>query len=424
MIINKFINELNNGNFDEKLEMFYGTKEKHTQITRYLTAVKRFAEIYPSRDEIHIYSAPGRTEIGGNHTDHQHGCVIAAAVNLDVIGVVSFHDEKVIRIKSEGYKAIEILLEDMNVHEEKSGSSEIVRGIAAKFTEMGVNVGGFDMYTNSDVIGGSGISSSAAFETLIASSINYYYNQGQTNAVEIAKIGQFAENAYFGKKSGLMDQMVSSVGGLVFIDFENIKNPEIEKIDFDLSKTDYEIVITDTKGSHSQLTDEYVAIRTEMESVAGFFGEKVLRNVNEDYFWKKISEIRRIISDRAVLRAAHFFAENDRAKKECQCLKKNDFAGFLSLVRQSGESSMNLLQNIYSSKNPIKQEISVGIMLGKRILKENGAVRVHGGGFAGTIQAFVPKNLLGIYIDTMNSVYGSDSCYVLSIRPVGGVEIV
>lgn len=424
MIINKFINELNNGNFDEKLEMFYGTKEKHRQITRYLTAVKRFAEIYPSRDEIHIYSAPGRTEIGGNHTDHQHGCVIAAAVNLDVIGVVSFHDEKVIRIKSEGYKAIEILLEDMNVHEEKSGSSEIVRGIAAKFTEMGVNIGGFDMYTTSDVIGGSGISSSAAFETLVASSINYYYNQGQTNEVEIAKIGQFAENAYFGKKSGLMDQMVSSVGGLVFIDFENIKNPEIEKIDFDLSKTNYEIVITDTKGSHSQLTDEYVAIRTEMESVAGFFGEKVLRDVNEDYFWKKISEIRRIISDRAVLRAAHFFAENDRAKKECQCLKKNDFAGFLSLVRQSGESSMNLLQNIYSSKNPIKQEISVGIMLGKRILKENGAVRVHGGGFAGTIQAFVPKNLLGIYIDTMNSVYGSDSCYVLSIRPVGGVEIV
>lgn len=424
MIINKFINELNNGNFDEKLEMFYGTKEKHRQITRYLTAVKRFAEIYPSRDEIHIYSAPGRTEIGGNHTDHQHGCVIAAAVNLDVIGVVSFHDEKVIRIKSEGYKAIEILLEDMNVHEEKSGSSEIVRGIAAKFTEMGVNIGGFDMYTTSDVIGGSGISSSAAFETLVASSINYYYNQGQTNEVEIAKIGQFAENAYFGKKSGLMDQMVSSVGGLVFIDFENIKNPEIEKIDFDLSKTNYEIVITDTKGSHSQLTDEYVAIRTEMESVAGFFGEKVLRDVNEDYFWKKISEIRRIISDRAVLRAAHFFAENDRAKKECQCLKKNDFAGFLSLVRQSGESSMNLLQNIYSSKNPIKQEISVGIMLGKRILKENGAIRVHGGGFAGTIQAFVPKNLLGIYIDTMNSVYGSDSCYVLSIRPVGGVEIV
>lgn len=424
MIINKFINELNNGNFDEKLEMFYGTKEKHRQITRYLTAVKRFAEIYPSRDEIHIYSAPGRTEIGGNHTDHQHGCVIAAAVNLDVIGVVSFHDEKVIRIKSEGYKAIEILLEDMNVHEEKSGSSEIVRGIAAKFTEMGVNIGGFDMYTTSDVIGGSGISSSAAFETLVASSINYYYNQGQTNEVEIAKIGQFAENAYFGKKSGLMDQMVSSVGGLVFIDFENIKNPEIEKIDFDLSKTNYEIVITDTKGSHSQLTDEYVAIRTEMESVAGFFGEKVLRDVNEDYFWKKISEIRRIISDRAVLRAAHFFAENDRAKKECQCLKKNDFAGFLSLVRQSGESSMNLLQNIYSSKNPIKQEISVGIILGKRILKENGAIRVHGGGFAGTIQAFVPKNLLGIYIDTMNSVYGSDSCYVLSIRPVGGVEIV
>lgn len=203
MIINKFINELNNGNFDEKLEMFYGTKEKHRQITRYLTAVKRFAEIYPSRDEIHIYSAPGRTEIGGNHTDHQHGCVIAAAVNLDVIGVVSFHDEKVIRIKSEGYKAIEILLEDMNVHEEKSGSSEIVRGIAAKFTEMGVNIGGFDMYTTSDVIGGSGISSSAAFETLVASSINYYYNQGQTNEVEIAKIGQFAENAYFGKKADL-----------------------------------------------------------------------------------------------------------------------------------------------------------------------------------------------------------------------------
>lgn len=424
MKINDLLNNLNTGQFDEKFRLLYGESEISIQKARYIKAVEKFTELYPNHKDIKIYSAPGRTEIGGNHTDHQHGCVIAAAVNLDVIGITSFHNEKVIRIQSEGYKGFEIELNDLSVHENEHGSSAIVRGIASKFTEMGVKIGGFDMYTTSDVLSGSGISSSAAFENLISTAIDQYYNSGKAGAVEIAKIGQYAENVYFGKKSGLMDQMVSSVGGFVFIDFEDVENPVIEQIDFDFRSTGYEIVITDTKGSHSDLTDDYTAVRTEMEAAASFFGKKVLRQVDEQEFRANISALRKSVSDRAILRAVHFFTENKRACMEAQSLKNNNFAEFLSLVQQSGDSSANYLQNLYSAKNPTRQEIPLALMLGKNILNNSGAVRVHGGGFAGTIQAFVPENLLEKYIETMNTVYGSDSCYVLSVRPAGGIEII
>lgn len=424
MKINELLNDLNTDKFDEKFCLLYEKSGISRQKNRYITAVKKFIELYPNRNDIKIYSAPGRTEIGGNHTDHQHGCVIAAAVNLDVIGITSFHNEGVIRIKSEGYKEFEIALNDLSVHENENGSSAIVRGIASKFTEMGVKIGGFDMYTTSDVLSGSGISSSAAFENLISTAIDQYYNNGKAGAVEIAKIGQYAENVYFGKKSGLMDQMVSSVGGFVFIDFENIENPIIEKIDFNFRSTGYELVITDTKGSHSDLTDDYVSVRTEMEAVASFFEKNVLRQVNEQDFWLNIPSIRKSVSDRAILRASHFFEENKRACMEAQSLKNNDFMEFLTLVQQSGDSSANYLQNLYSAKNPTKQEIPLALMLGKNVLNNNGAIRIHGGGFAGTVQAFVPKNILEKYIETMNEVYGSDSCYVLSVRPAGGIEII
>lgn len=280
------------------------------------------------------------------------------------------------------------------------------------------------MYITSDVLSGSGISSSAAFENLISTAIDTYYNNGNVGAIEIAKIGQFAENIYFGKNSGLMDQMVSSVGGFVFIDFKDIDNPVIEKINFDLNSTNHKLIITDTKGSHSNLTDDYVAIRSEMETVAKMFNKTVLREVNETEFYNNIVKVREKVSDRAVLRAVHFFDENKRAYDEAICLKNNDFNGFLKLVRQSGASSENYLQNLYSSKNPLKQEIPLAIMIGKKVLNQDGAIRVHGGGFAGTIQAFVPNAKVDEYISKMNEIFGENSCYILSVRNLGGTELI
>lgn len=423
MKINEYINMLSSGKFDEKISLMYTPQKISEQKKRITEAVNKFSEIYPNRDDIHIYSAPGRTEIGGNHTDHQHGCVIAAAVNLDVIGITSFHNDGVIRIKSEGYKPFEISLCDLGIHSGESGTPAIVRGIASRFKEICENIGGFDMYVTSEVLSGSGISSSAAFENLISTAIDCYYNC-QAGPVEIAKIGQYAENVYFNKQSGLMDQMVSSVGGFVFIDFCDTEHPVIEKIDFDFFSTGHKLIITDTKGNHSNLTDDYAAIRSEMESVAKFFGKNVLREVEESDFRRNISRIREVVSDRAVLRAVHFFGDNRRACDEAECLRNKDFDSFLKLVRQSGASSENCLQNLYSTKNPLKQEIPLALMTGKEILGDSGAIRVHGGGFAGTIQAFVPDEKTDEYISAMNELFGNDSCYVLSVRPFGGTEII
>lgn len=421
---NKYLERLSSGILDNTLSTLYTLEKVEGQKKRIIKAIKEFSAIYPQRDDIHIYSASGRTEIGGNHTDHQHGCVIAAAVNLDVIGVTSFHTDGVVRIKSEGYDAFEISLNDLEIHNGETGTSAIVRGILSKFSKICNNIGGFDMYITSDVLSGSGISSSAAFENLISTAIDTYYNNGNVGAIEIAKIGQFAENIYFGKNSGLMDQMVSSVGGFVFIDFKDIDNPVIEKINFDLNSTNHKLIITDTKGSHSNLTDDYVAIRSEMETVAKMFNKTVLREVNETEFYNNIVKVREKVSDRAVLRAVHFFDENKRAYDEAICLKNNDFNGFLKLVRQSGASSENYLQNLYSSKNPLKQEIPLAIMIGKKVLNQDGAIRVHGGGFAGTIQAFVPNAKVDEYIPKMNEIFGENSCYILSVRNLGGTELI
>lgn len=424
MKINECLKRISNGCLDSLFAELYTSENVDFQKKRYINAVEKFSELYPERDDIHIYSASGRTEITGNHTDHQHGCVIAGAVNLDTIGIASFHNENTVRIQSEGYDEISVALNDLGIHENKNSSSEIVRGICAKFAGMGVKINGFDMYTTSDVLSGSGISSSASFETLVATAINCFYNNGQADAVEIAKIGQFAENVYFGKKSGLMDQLVCSVGGFVFIDFKNIENPYIEKVNADLSETGYKLIITDTKGSHSDLTDDYVTVRSEMESVAKYFGKNVLREVDEKIFWESIPDIRKKISDRSVLRAVHFFDDSRRAEEEKNALSENRFEDFIRLVNDSGNSSMNLLQNLYSCKNPCEQAIPLAIMAGKRILGGRGAVRVHGGGFAGTVQAFVPCELVNSYITEMNRIFGDNSCSVLTIRPVGSIEII
>lgn len=425
MDIQKAVQHIENDSFSAIFSRLYGTDEKDLayQKRRYLGAVKHFAELYPERQDIRIFSAPGRTEIGGNHTDHQHGCVLAAAVNLDIIGVVSFHEYGVIRVKSEGYDAFSVDLKDVFEKSGKTGTAAIVSGIAARFIERGAQIGGFDLYCTSDVAVGSGLSSSAAFETLIGTIIDTQYNDGNAGAVEIAKIGQYAENVYFGKNSGLMDQMVSSVGGLVFIDFADTEKPVVESFSCDFERLGCCICITDTKSSHADLTDDYSAIRSEMESVAAHFGEQYLRFVKESDFYREIPKLRETCSDRAIIRAAHFFDENSRAKLEAMVLQNGDKIGFLELVNESGNSSAVLLQNLFSCSNPTKQALTLGIMLSKRILRCEGAVRVHGGGFAGTIQAFVPIDFAEKYISEMNRIFGECSCVKIKIRPVGGVEI-
>ena len=418
------VNKLCSGNFDFILKTLYGESAVKRQRNRYISAIEKFSEIFPEREDIYIFSAPGRTEIGGNHTDHQHGCVLAAAVDLDVIAVAAFHNEGVIRLKSAGHSPNHVNLSDLSVQKKEMGSSSaLIRGIASRFHEMGVQTSGFDAYTTSDVLSGSGLSSSAAFEVLIGTIIDSHYNHGKAGAVEIAKIGQYAENVYFGKKSGLMDQMVSSVGGLVSIDFHDTENPEIKSFPYDFEASGYCLCVTDTKGSHANLTDDYVAVRSEMESIAAQFGEAFLRDVNENEFYSAIPQLREKCSDRAVMRAAHFFAENRRAVLEANALSEGNMDYFLALVRQSGESSANLLQNLYSCSQPIQQEIPLGIMLSRKLLGEKGAVRVHGGGFAGTIQAFVPVEKVNEYSQEMNRIFGDGSCYILRIRPVGGIEI-
>lgn len=425
MNIREILKVIENDGFLPKFKELYGNREEDLkyQKQRYIKAVESFLQTYPKRADIRIFSAPGRTEIGGNHTDHQHGCVLAAAVNLDVIGIASFHDERVIRVRSQGYDDFSISLDDLSVRNGPKDSSDIIRGIASRFSKMGIKIGGFDLYVTSDVLSGSGISSSAAFETLIGTIIDSRYNDNKAGAVEIAKIGQYAENVYFGKNSGLMDQMVSSVGGLVSIDFLDTDNPKIMSFDCDFAKLGYCVCITDTKGSHADLTDDYAAVRAEMEDIAACFGKSFLRQVDEQEFYNSIPMLRRKCGDRAVMRAAHFFGENRRAVMEADALDGGDADGFIKLVRDSGDSSANLLQNLYSSSKPACQEIPLAIMMSKRILAGKGAVRVHGGGFAGTIQAFVPLDMTDSYMREMNRIFGDGSCIRLNIRPVGGVEI-
>jgi len=424
---NELINRLNNSALKEELSVLYGSDAEalYAQRQRYIKAIERFTEIFPNRDDVHIFSAPGRSEIGGNHTDHQHGCALAAAVNLDAVAVVAFHEEGVIRFKSEGHGMCEVDISDLSVHEDEKGSSvAMIRGIASRFTEMGAKIGGFDAYSVSDVLSGSGLSSSAAFETLVGTIIDTQYYGGKAGEIEIAKIGQYAENVYFGKGSGLLDQMVCSVGGFVFLDFNDTDNPRVERYSFDFEKAGYHLCITDTKGSHSDLTDDYVAVPSEMKEVAAYFGKPYLREVDEKAFFSAIPELHGKVSDRAILRAIHFFGENRRAIQEADALERGDLNGFFELYRQSAYSSANLLQNLYSSKKPLEQGIPLAIAVSKTILGDDGAVRVHGGGFAGTIQAFVPLDKTDAYREKMDALFSEGSCYVLRIRPVGGIKII
>ncbi len=414
-----------NGEFDARFKRVYVTDEAvKAQHERYVSLANDFAEIFSADRDARLFSAPGRTEVGGNHTDHNHGRVLAAGINLDAIAVASKNDENIVRVKSRGYKMDVCDITDLEIKEEEKGHSPaLVRGMCAGFLKYGYKIGGFDAVTMSSVLSGSGLSSSAAYEVLVGTMLNYLYNDGQVDAITIAKIAQYAENVYFDKPCGLMDQMACSVGGFVTIDFNNPAEPIVNEVKFDFASSGHSLCIVDTKGSHSDLTDDYAAIRGEMEGVAGVFGKKVLREVDEEEFKKNIPAIREKVGDRAVIRAMHFFADNDRVLKEVDALKNGDFETFKSYILESGDSSYKYNQNVFSVKKPLEQPVSLALAVSESILKGKGAWRVHGGGFAGTIQAFVPNEILADYKNAMESIFGEGSCYVLIIRPVGGVEI-
>lgn len=381
---------------------------------------KEFGQI---RELVYV-SAPGRTEIGGNHTDHQHGCVLAGSVNLDIIAVAAKNDDNIIRIKSEGYPVDEINLNELEPDKNEFGkSSALIRGIAARFEELGFEVRGFNAYTSSNVLKGSGLSSSAAFEVLVANIINALFCEEKVSAVEIAKIGQYSENIYFGKPCGLMDQMASSIGGAVFIDFKTPDNPRIKKIEFDLAKEGYALCIIDTGADHADLTDEYAAIPSEMRAAANFFGKDYLREVDKNKFLAGISKLREHIGDRAVLRAYHFFKENERAFKEAKALEERDFETFLELVKESGRSSYMYLQNVNVTGAKSGQAVGIVLALCEEYLQGKGAYRVHGGGFAGTVQAFVPLENLDDFKQNIEKSVGTGKCHILSIRSNGGTVL-
>ncbi len=412
-------------NISQTLAKLYGEKAVPDQTARYEKAEKAFGELFGDPENAMIFSASGRTEIGGNHTDHNRGKVLAAAVGLDVIAFVVPTDDGIITVKSEGFPQDTVDLSDLSVQvSDKNTSAALIRGVADGMKREGFNIGGFKAYTTSNVLKGSGISSSAAFEVLIGTILSHIYNDGKVSAVKIAQIAQYAENVHFGKPSGLMDQMASSVGGFIEIDFKDTEKPVIDSIDFDFSSTGHSLCIVDTKGNHADLTPEYAAIPAEMKSVAKFFGKNELRDITKEQLWENIREVRKACGDRAVSRAMHFFDENERADIEAEALRIGDLAGFLKTVSESGSSSFKYLQNIFAVSDSREQGVVLGLYAAESVLKGRGACRVHGGGFAGTIQAFVPDDLLDGFKDRMEQLFGTGSCYVLNIRPVGGTRII
>ena len=369
------------------------------------------------------FSAPGRTEIGGNHTDHQRGRVLAAAVNLDTVAAVRINGTDTIRILSKGYPACEINVNELTpVDCEINTTPALIRGVAARFTQLGCQVQGFDAYCESTVLPGSGLSSSAAYEVLIGTIINGLFFDNKVSQPEVAMIGQYAENVFFGKPCGLMDQMASAVGNLVTIDFFDKENPVIKPVDFDFAACGHALCIIDSQASHADLTDEYAAIPGEIKAVAAQFGKEVLTQIDEAEFYARLPELRKACGDRAVMRCIHFYQENARVPKQVAALENGDFEGFLKLIKESGYSSWMYLQNVIPAGYKEHQDVAVSLALCEHYLNGRGAYRVHGGGFAGTVQAFVPFDILDSFKAGIDAVLGEGACHVLSIRPQGGVE--
>ena len=416
----KFISS-NNSTFKE----LYGTNPAilDKQEKRYNSLIDKFNDVY-GKNDIMVFSSPGRTEIGGNHTDHNYGRVLAGAVNMDNIAVAAKNNTNIISVLSSGYEKFEVDLANLAPDKaENFTSASIIRGISARMKELGFTTGGFDCCIDSGVPVGSGLSSSASFEVLVGAIISHLFNDGKLDPVQNAIIGQYAENVYFGKPCGLMDQTACAVGGLVTIDFKDPSNPVVKKVNFDFVATGFSLVITDTGGNHADLNDEYASLPTDMKAVAAELGAKVLRQVSLDQVLEIAPSIREKVGDRAILRAIHFQQDNQRVVEQVAALEKNDFRSFLGMVTDSGFSSYMYNQNIYPVNNVREQGVSLALALSDLVLKGQGAWRVHGGGFAGTIQAFVPENLLEKYITTLEHVYGKGACHNLFIRQKGADRI-
>lgn len=418
------LTEFQNQTYQDLLtDLYIDTQIIPYQTNRYINAIKEYEKAFGC-DEVEIYSAPGRSEIGGNHTDHQHGEVLAASINNDAIAIVKKSEEPVVKVISDGYDLITINLADLEKKVSEEGTTiSLIKGVLAGMKKHGHNLGGFQAYVTSDVLIGAGLSSSAAFETIIGTILSGLYNDGKISPIEIAIIGQYAENVYFGKPCGLMDQMACSVGSLVHIDFADPEHPVVKQVKFDLDEHGYSLCITDTKGSHADLTEDYSAIPAEMKKAAACFGKEVLRDVSKAELYSNLNKIREEVNDRAVLRAIHFVEENERVQKEVNALQRDDFSSFLDTVKTSGDSSFKYLQNVYTSHDVEHQNVSIALAVSDSVLGENGTCRVHGGGFAGTIQAFVKNTAVQEYKTAMDKIFGENSCKVLKIRKYGGIKV-
>lgn len=412
------------GKLDARFTALYGENRTEEQRSRWGRAIEAFETLWGERD-VRLFSVPGRSEISGNHTDHNCGCVLAAAVDRDIIAVVSENSDDVVRVKSEGFEPDTVVLRGTrSAQEAPFTSAALIRGICDGLLRRGHAACGFDAYTTSDVMKGSGLSSSAAFEVMIAEIENVLANGSMLQPAELAIIGQYAENEYFGKPSGLMDQTACAVGSFIFIDFEKPAEAKIEKLPFDLQKAGYTLCVTDTGGNHADLNEDYASVPQEMKAVAAAFGRDVLRGLDAETVLSRAATLREKTGDRAILRALHFFNENDRVIRQKAALKDGDIDTFLSLVSESGRSSFMYLQNVYTVKNVREQGLSLALAVSDQLLRgKKAAFRVHGGGFAGTIQAFVPAEDTEMYRRGMEQVFGKGSCHVLRIRAEGATEL-
>ena len=402
-------------NAKDVMDKIYANRSEASVKARYNAAFDEFENIYGEADQLSVFSVAGRSEICGNHTDHNYGKVLAASIDLDIIAIVKKTDDNVIRVKSAGFPEDIVSIEKLApVFEDTGRSASLIRGVCDGFVKNGLAIGGFTAYTTSDILGGSGLSSSAAFEDMIGTILNHLYNNGSIDYIEISKISQYAENVHFGKPCGLMDQVACAAGGFVTIDFEDPKKPIAERIAFDLSAKGYSLCIVNTGGSHANLTDDYAAVPAEMKAVAKYFDKPVLRGLTETDIVKNTAALRKSCGDRAVLRALHFIRENKRVERMLTALADGNTAEFLAIIKESGNSSANLLQNYYSPKAPNEQGITLACAIASEILAEDGAWRVHGGGFAGTMQAFVPHAKMKDFREIMETVFGAgggDSCF-------------
>ncbi len=416
MQVSELIQRLQNGNFDQTITNLYPQSDVSEKRARIIKLANDFYALYGEKD-VTLFSVPGRTELSGNHTDHNNGLVLAASVDIDIIALAAPSDEPTVRIKSEGYREDVVDISSPSPENVRKGSSSaIIAGIADYFYKHGYSCGGFTAFTTSDVMTGSGLSSSAAFEVICARIFSEFYNNGAISPMELAKAGKYAENKYFGKPCGLMDQAACASGGCLFIDFENNSEPKTEKIDFDLAKFGYSLCIVNTGGNHADLTDDYASVPSEMRSIAALMGKQNLRSCDEEDFMGRICYMRTLVGDRAIMRAMHYFAENRRVIAQKDALNRNDINKYLEYVKKSGNSSFKFLQNVYTNKNVEEQGISLALAITERF----GAVcRVHGGGFAGTIQAYVKTNEVDRYKSAIESVFGESACKVYTIRPYG-----